>query len=227
MFCGKCGAELPDNAVICGYCGEPVGTQPTAGNQGAYTAPADYQQPTYQQPAYQQPTYQQPTMGYTDPGQPPVNYFAQPQQYPMKWYKFLIYFSLFAGAVMNVISGIMVLSGSQYDGKADLVYSFYDGLKTTDTLFGIACIVTAVLFVYARFQLAGYKRNAPTALMIAYAVPLVATLIYLIAVSSILSEAGVSTGDLISEQIGSMVGSAIVLVANYVYFNKRKSLFVN
>lgn len=43
----------------------------------------------------------------------PVNYAAN--QMPMKWYNFLIYFALFAGAVLNVLTGIFMLTGAQYN----------------------------------------------------------------------------------------------------------------
>ena len=40
----------------------------------------------------------------------------------MKWYYFLIYFSLFAGAVSNTIMAIVYWTGAMYEGHADLVY---------------------------------------------------------------------------------------------------------
>ena len=52
----------------------------------------------------------------------------------MKWYKFLIYFSLWAGALLNIGNGLMALQGMQYETgsevTAELVYAMFDGLKT-------------------------------------------------------------------------------------------------
>ena len=74
MFCGKCGFENAEGALVCSSCGDVL-TEATAqeASQPAYQAPAQpayqapvqpaYQQPVYQpayQPAYQQPVYQQP-----------------------------------------------------------------------------------------------------------------------------------------------------------------------
>lgn len=247
MYCGKCGAQLPDNAVFCSVCGENVAGAPVnaaAGMQNNATGytdqpqQPDYQQPTYQQPDYQNTAYQQnyaqPGAGYTDPYQQQPNGAAfnagWQNAYPMKWYKFLIYFSLFAGAVLNFISGVMCLNGSQYEGggaSAELVWAFYDGLKTADTIFGIACIVSAVLLIYTRFQLAGFKRNGPNMLTITYVYTCVISLIYIIAVSSIVSGYGVDATDIASSAISSLIGSVVMIVINFVYFNKRKSLFVN
>lgn len=233
MFCGKCGAELPDNAVICSYCGESVSATVGAAADTQSGAAGYNAQPAQQPPTYQQ-NYAQPNNGYTDQYQSQMNNatFNTGLQnvYPMKWYKFLIYFSLFAGAVLNFISGIMCMNGTQYEGDgitADMVYAFYDGLKETDMIFGIACIVSAVLLIYTRFLLAGYKRNAPMMVTVSYAFTCVASLIYVIAVSVILSNAGIDASETISSEIPSLIGAAVMIVVNYIYFNKRKALFVN
>ena len=79
---------------------------------------------------------------------------------PMKWHKFLIYFALWLGAVMNVISGFSLLTGSVYEAQgvsATQVYRAYEGLKGVDMLMGAATIALAVLLIVARFALAGYK----------------------------------------------------------------------
>lgn len=47
-FCGNCGAQLSDDAVVCYNCGVNIAPQPQQ-------APAQYQQPQYQQAPYQQP----------------------------------------------------------------------------------------------------------------------------------------------------------------------------
>ena len=59
----------------------------------------------------------------------------------MKWYKFLIYFALFAGAFVNFIYGINYISGGIYVVEtnglttADTVYKLYGvGLQVVDIL---------------------------------------------------------------------------------------------
>ncbi len=59
-FCGSCGAQVPDEAVICTSCGAPL--QASQVPQQPYQAQdyqQSYQQQPYQQP-YQQPIYHQP-----------------------------------------------------------------------------------------------------------------------------------------------------------------------
>ena len=89
-YCPKCGAPIQDNATKCEYCGAALAQQPQQ------TAQPVYQQPTYQQPIYQQPVVQQP-------------------QHPMGWFKFLINFALWAGAIINIFGAIPVLTGSRME----------------------------------------------------------------------------------------------------------------
>ncbi len=147
----------------------------------------------------------------------------------MKWYKFLIYFSLFAGAVINVISGIPFLTGSIYDtssgyeGTSDLVYAFYPGLKTIDVMYGIVALATAVLCIVARFALAKYKKSGPALLLSVYAVGIVISIIYFIAFKAIVTDVDLDTSSIVS----SMVSSVVMIIINKIYFDKRKHLFVN
>ncbi len=218
MFCNQCGSQIQDNASFCPNCGASISK---AEPQLAYsTQPQQY---GYAQPnnaANQQ-------YGYAQSANP-VN-----QQYnglPMNWYKFLIYFALFAGAVLNLISGIMQLTGAQYDGAAELVYAYFGSLKVIDILFGLATIGAAIYGVYVRFELAKLKKGAPQKLTILYILVVAISVIYLIAVAVVLSSAntGIGLGDLMSPSvIGSLIGSAAMIVINKIYFDKRASLFVN
>ena len=222
MFCGKCGSKVPEGSGFCANCGNPV-------NNGApqqQTQQVNYngyqqqpQQPNYngyqQQP--QQPNYngyQQPNYGY----QP---YQAQ-QEMPMKWFKFLIYFSLFFGAAINVITAIMTMTGSHYGGQADMVYAFFDGLKGMDIFYGLLLLASAAIMVYARFRLSGFFKNGPQMITIVYALNAIVPLIYIIGVSAL------TDVDLdMSSNVTSIITSIIMIFVNRVYFTKRSHLFIN
>lgn len=146
-------------------------------------------------------------------------------QYSMNWFKFLIYFGLFAGAVLNVITGIQMLTGAQYDGYEDLVYAVFDGLQTVDVLVGIALLALAAFGIYARMRLAGYYQNGPKLLTYVYAGSVVISLLYIIGVNIVLGDAAEDLD--ISSMVTSMVMSAVMIFANKTYFKKRESLFVN
>ena len=81
--------------------------------------------------------------------------------YGMKWYKFLIYFSLFASAVLNAISAIMYFKGASYGDSADLVYDAFPGLQAIDVVCGMAFIGLAIMALVTRSALYWNKRKGP------------------------------------------------------------------
>ena len=145
---------------------------------------------------------------------------------PMAWYKFLIYFALFAGAVINAISGIMYLTGSIYESTAgvpaSLVYVFYGSLKIVDVIYGIAAIGLAVIAVLTRMKLAAYSADGPKLVLALYALGVIVSVVYALLVSMITKQNGFTGSVLIS-----IVVSVIMIFANKAYFDKRAHLFVN
>ena len=94
-FCTQCGRQAEDdNQQFCPSCGalftdNTQNTQPDGAGNGSM--------PPNGMNNYNG-TYRNNNQYYN--GQPPYG-----QQLPMKWYNFLIYFGLFAGAVINVVTG--------------------------------------------------------------------------------------------------------------------------
>ena len=160
--------------------------------------------------------------------------------YPMKWYKFLIYFALFAGGVINFVNAINHLTGNIWATQgtsAKAVYQICENLSLYDKIFGIMLIAIAALQIYTRFALAGYKAIAPRLLYGVYASAAVATTLYnLLAINEIkasfagwLSTAQIElmTDDIVTEIGINIAVSCLFIVLNTIYFNKRKSLFRN
>lgn len=146
--------------------------------------------------------------------------------YPMGWYKFLIYFSLFAGAVLNAFSAVSAITGMQYETaetSAELVYLIFPSLKSVDTMYGVALLALAAFAVFTRFALAKYKTFAPLCLYITYGAGTAVSLIYSVAVSNIIKTSVFEDPAIIA----SIVTSIVMIVINVVYFNKRKELFTN
>lgn len=147
---------------------------------------------------------------------------------PMKWFKFLIYFSLFANAVINVYNGISYITGLLYGQDAEIVYEIFSGLKTVDMVFGVLSIALAAFAVFTRFRLSKFCKNGPVLLHLVYAANCVLGLLYAIGVAAVMPEyMSVTEVINVSQLVSSFVVSGVMIAINVVYFNKRKHLFVN
>lgn len=140
----------------------------------------------------------------------------------MKWYKFLIYFALFAGAVLNAINGIQLISGNAYGEKSDFYYAFFKGLRVGDAIIGIICIVLAVFAIYVRFRLAQYRADGPKLILLFYAAVTVLNILTLVFALIIIPSN--YRGDMTSSII-TIVVNIVMFIANKVYFDKRGHLF--
>ena len=216
MFCPNCGTNVGNAERFCPNCGAALNQNTASAN------PQPNPQPNYQQPNYQQPNYQQPN--YQPVYQQPVQQYP----YPMNWYKFVIYFALFAGAVLNAINGILHLTGSVWEMQnvsADMVYAVFGGMQAVDIIYGIGAIALAAFDIVTRMHLAKFRKTGPKFLSVCYGVAVGLTLLYIILTSAV---TGISIGDLVgATEIMQLVVSIVMLVVNVVYFNKRASLFVN
>ncbi|WP_072524397.1 zinc ribbon domain-containing protein [Clostridium sp. Marseille-P3244] len=206
MFCRYCGKEIPEGAKFCVGCGREVSAQDNSGQNA--------QQPQNFQAGEQQ--------SWPNP----------PQIYPMKWFKFIIYFQLFASAVLMAISAIVLITGAQYEGAAELVYLVCPPLKAVDVIYGIVCIAITVCAILIRQRLAHYVKGAPALYIGFTAVVMASSLVYLFAAMGALSTVSsdavfTATGDIVGTVMGTLIGAAIFLPLNYVYFKKRRELFVN
>lgn len=220
MFCRNCGTQCPDGTKFCPSCGCTFDNdQPTENVQQNFSQPDysqhnDYAQQNYTQPNYTQPNYTQPN-NYT---QPPI--YNAPLG--MNWFKFLIYFGLFAGAVINCISAILQVTGVPYKGLSEYVYMFFPALRFLDIFYCISALALAAFQIYTRFQLASFRKNAPKLVLIVYSAAAVISLIYIIAASIILHEFLLNAYIVIQ-----IVVPCLMVVLNKVYFDKRKDMFVN
>lgn len=169
--------------------------------------------PPYSQQQFAQNQFVPPPVGKTE--------------FSMGWFKFLIYFALFAGAVVNVMFSINYLTGSIYlaqsngEISAAVLYSIYGSLRAVDVIYGILLLALAGLGVYTRFRLAQYRKDGPKLLYILYGAGAASSVLYCIAVLA------VSGMNQLSAVIGSLGTSAVMVIVNIKYFNERKELFVN
>lgn len=148
-------------------------------------------------------------------------------EFPMKWHKFLIYFSLWAGAVLCVINGLMLLTGMHYGGGSDtrMVYAFYSGLQAVDMIIGLVYLACAVAYIITRFKLAKLERKGAKLVVLIPMIMAALNLIYPLLASMV---TGLSMGDLMdSSAIGSIVGGVALSIYNKKYYEERDSILID
>lgn len=238
--CNSYGKIFTGGETHCTICGEkltPISRTKQASIRSRQNSQAQSRYQTHNQqmspPNYQQ-SRQAPPNYYQNRQMPPAypqnqhaspSYIAQNQQaFGMKWFYFIIYFQLFANAVVNAINGVLTLTGASYGGgyKTELVYAYYDTLQIADQLYALFSLGLASFAIITRFMLANYKRNAPVSLILVYLIGVLVPLFYIIYLTVI----GITGLDL-TGMISGMITTIVMLVANSIYFKKRESLFVN
>lgn len=154
-----------------------------------------------------------------------------PQQiYGMKWFKFLIYFSLFFGALLNLSTAMQFSNGTIYltqgleQYQIDFLYLRYPNLQTLDKASSVFYACFAIYAIIVRFQLAKYRRNGPSMVL---SIPVIGVLLHFAheAISAIILS--VSFSELLPSFLISVICSGIYFWLNYIYFRKRSHLFTN
>ena len=151
---------------------------------------------------------------------------------PMAWFKFIIYFQLFANAAGNLIIAFMWITGLHYGESAGLYYEVCPPLKAVDVIYGLICIACAVGAILVRQKLAHYKKSAPAWYIGFIAVSLILSLISSVAVYLAVTFASegyleIKLAELMRYAVIVIAGVCFHIPLNYVYFIKRKDLFVN
>lgn len=150
-------------------------------------------------------------------------------QLPMNWFKFVIWFQLFANCVLNLITAISAITGAQYLGEAESVYAYVQGLKAVDIFYGVVLIGLAVFAIIVRTRLKNYCSNGPTLYYVMLILDVVAAVGYTLITNVVISNSVLGPyyqADYTSF-ISSIITTVVMLICNITYFNKRKHLFVN
>lgn len=210
MLCNVCNTNLEPGATQCSNCGALVSNDANNLGQTTSTGYVPNNQTVYNQ-------------------QNAINHNTSSVELPMNWFKFLIYCSLFLGALVNLWNAYQLLSGSIYkvDGfdGADFVYSVYPGLKAIDILYGILILAMAALCILTRQKLSAFSKQGPKLLMVLYTANVLIVLLYLVLVKV---ATDLSVSDLLSGSTRiSLIIAVVMIVVNKTYFEKRAHLFVN
>ena len=173
-------------------------------------------------------------VSFTNQAQPqatynPPQYAPAPPAPPLAWFKFLIYFALFASGVLNIIAGFLSLTGGKYGIFAEAYYRYFDGLQIVDIIVGLASIALGVFAIYVRFRLAKFCADGPKMLFMLYigaaAINVLSALLTVIIVNASTYGANVSID--YTSVITTIAVSVVMVAVNNVYFKKRAFMFVN
>lgn len=223
-ICKVCGTRFADGKRFCPGCGEPVG--------GA--KPPELSKPMtvckvcgtrYNSGKRFCPQCGAASGTTPAPGEKPPasNAYTEAAVMPMKWHHVLLVL-LILGGVVNVIGGILRISGQEYlirDLDPNMVYRQFPRMKVLDILGGIMSVgFGGFQFVVYR-RLSKFRENAPNLLTVFYGVYIVLSLLFYAAASASL---GVST---FRYALLNLVCSLILLFVNRSYYAKREALFVN
>lgn len=164
-----------------------------------------------------------------------VPFELSPESYSMKWFKFVIYFQLFASCVLSVINGVGLLNGVNYGGMMDQLYEKCPTLKDADSFYAIASFLMAGFALVVRFRLAGYHRDGPVLYLVMLVANVVVVGIYALMIDGV-GSVTIGSGfpyydytvfefDAWPSVISSFVSSGVLFVCNAIYFGKRSELF--
>ena len=207
MFCTKCGKQIVDGQRFCTACGADNGVSVPQG--GGFNNPNPMNSFNA---SYINGFNTSPNQGYL----------------PMNWYKFLIYFALFASAILNLISGFLIITGKTYEIQsngwvsADLVYTVYGALQPLDIFYGLCAFCFVALAIIIRMKLAAYKSDGPNYLALFYIVNAVVNFLYYLIASIILDQNLFTASPIINIAV-----SVVMVFVNKLYFEKRKHMFIN
>lgn len=146
-------------------------------------------------------------------------------EFSMKWHKFLISFSLWAGAVIAVVNAAILLICAHEGGDAKVIYEIYKREKPVAVLFGLLMLACGVAYIVARFKLARLERAGVKMLIALPIIMVVLKIAYRPLVSFV---TGVSMGEMLDFfGISSIVGTVFLAVYNKKYYTEREALLVD
>ncbi len=150
----------------------------------------------------------------------------------MKWFKYLIYFQLFFSAAEYLFQAVCMIFNFQNSYIQELfnLNCFNRDLRPVGVILGILWLIPAAMTLYARFELAAFKKGAPKKFIIIVAatqVLAIANELFVFLYKYMFFDKTVIIGAVASLIVGWVIASFIFIYPNIVYFKKREHLFVN
>ncbi len=205
-ICPHCGASCEEQKLICPSCGRTMSLPESAAQPPAGVSYSDYQQ----------------KFG----GLPVLD--ARPQSaYPMGWFRFIIYFQLFASAVLNFLSAFGYAFGTQFGEFRGLILKAYPAWSLYGYLFAALSVGQGILALYTRSYLAGFRKSGPKLYYVTLACSAAVEVLYTV----VLYATGLADSGFVSADYTDAILTALItigmLAINLRYFGRRRELFRN
>lgn len=145
----------------------------------------------------------------------------------MNWFKFLIYFSLYAYFVSSLIDAFLCFFGEKFGFLSEFIVEiiFTGRFRFIGIIYAVIILIMAAAAIYVRNSLAKFKEFAPKYFIIWSISTSVISLLFTLLNITLIENSGF--GDCMGEVLGTAVGETIYVMCNVTYFKKRKHLFVN
>lgn len=162
---------------------------------------------------------------------------------PMKWYKFLVNFLLIVMAVNVFFSGVLKICSStvlrnlesensiaEYFEFDDIEY--FDEISAINIVYGAILCATAIPIIITRQRLKKFNYTGPLLLYIMCGIEFMYLFLYdaacYIATQNLRLDACTRLEIFsISDLVWSLISTGVLIWLNYLYFNKRRNLFIN
>lgn len=146
------------------------------------------------------------------------------REFPMKWFQFIIYVQLFASALIGIIRGFGTLENDRF-GSGITIFGRTLSDNPLDIVAGVLMIGLSGYAIFVRQRLAHFKKNAHKMYLFYLGANMATNVLYMFAAVIMMSMH--SPGKYFyNMNFQSILTDIILFIANIVYFNKRKELFV-
>lgn len=147
----------------------------------------------------------------------------------MGWFKYIIWFQLFANGLLNVSNAIACFSGRFHGRDYEILFSMAPEMKSVTMLYGALLLALAGFAVFTRFRLSGFFRNGPGCYLALLCVQVVTAIVFSVLFQVIIVSSPASRYFEMNhlDTISSATTNIIMLIWNIFYFRKRRHLFTN
>lgn len=149
---------------------------------------------------------------------------------PMNWYNFVVKVQYILAIIVNaVVIEQLLLQGGVFTSREaqKIMYGFSKGFLIIDILYGALTVISCFLCVWVRQKLVQFQKDAWKWYIGYLCFNLLAGVLYYICLAILYSSLELEASVFGSRIGSSLVVSGVCIALNYIYFNKRKHLFVN